>query len=75
MRIKFEAVDKNGKLHKRASVNRFYRVCTKGTEKAQIEPVSFVYPSNRYWSLNEITRRHGHERGQAREAITPSQPR
>jgi len=27
MRIKFEAVDKNGKLHKRASVSRFYSHC------------------------------------------------
>ena len=27
MRIKFEAVDKNGKLHKRASVSRFYSRC------------------------------------------------
>jgi hypothetical protein len=27
MRIKFEAVDKNGKLHKRASVSRFYIHC------------------------------------------------
>ena len=27
MRIKFEAVDKNGKLHKRASVSRFYSQC------------------------------------------------
>ena len=27
MRIKFEAVDKNGKLHKRASVRRFYSHC------------------------------------------------
>jgi len=27
MRIKFEAVDKNGKLHKRGSVSRFYSHC------------------------------------------------
>jgi len=27
MRIKFEAVDQNGKLHKRASVSRFYSHC------------------------------------------------
>jgi hypothetical protein len=27
MRTKFEAVDKNGKLHKRASVSRFYSHC------------------------------------------------
>jgi len=27
MRIKFGAVDKNGKLHKRASVSRFYSHC------------------------------------------------
>ena len=27
MRIKFEAVDKNGKLHKRDSVTRFYSHC------------------------------------------------
>jgi hypothetical protein len=27
MRIKFEAVDKNGKLHKRASVSRFCSHC------------------------------------------------
>ena len=27
MRIKFEAVDKNGKLHQRASVSRFYSHC------------------------------------------------
>ena len=27
MRIKFEAVDKNGKPHKRASVSRFYSHC------------------------------------------------
>ena len=27
MRIKFEAVDKNGKLHKRASVSRVYSHC------------------------------------------------
>jgi hypothetical protein len=27
MRIKFGAVDKNGKLHKRASVSRFYNHC------------------------------------------------
>jgi hypothetical protein len=27
MRTKFEAVDKNGKLHKRATVSRFYSHC------------------------------------------------
>ena len=28
MRIKFEAVDKNGKSHKRGSMSRFYRTAS-----------------------------------------------
>jgi len=41
MRIKFGAVDKNGKLHKRASVSRFYSHCV---------VIHFAaHPPNRFW--------------------------
>ena len=41
MRIKFGAVDKNGKLHKRASVSRFYSHCVVIHFAAQ--------PASRFW--------------------------
>ena len=41
MRIKFEAVDKNGKPHKRASVSRFYSHCV---------VIHFAaHPPSRFW--------------------------
>jgi len=41
MRIKFEAVDKNGKLHKRASVSRVYSHCV---------VIHFAaHPPSRFW--------------------------
>ena len=41
MRIKLEAVDKNGKLHKRASVSRFYSHCV---------VIHFAaHPPSRFW--------------------------
>jgi hypothetical protein len=41
MRIKFGAVDKNGKLHKRASVSRFYSHCL---------VIHFAaHPPSRFW--------------------------
>ena len=42
MRIKFEAVDQNGKLHKRASVSRFYSHCV---------VIHFAaHPPSKFWS-------------------------
>jgi hypothetical protein len=41
MRIKFEAVDKNGNLHKRASVRRFYSHC--------VVIHSAAHPPSKFW--------------------------